>query len=117
MYAHHVSHTFLHPIPKYKKSPEPRKIPGTFLCTPDWIRTSDLQSRSLTLYPTELRARSPIILAQKCGKSKGDGIFFLCLCLTDQGSNAGGCFLAGVRPARSTMLANDAWKPQSLSWK
>ena len=24
--------------------------------TPDWIRTSDLQSRSLTLYPTELRA-------------------------------------------------------------
>ena len=25
--------------------------------TPDWIRTSDLQSRSLTLYPTELRAR------------------------------------------------------------
>ena len=23
---------------------------------PDWIRTSGLQSRSLTLYPTELRA-------------------------------------------------------------
>ena len=46
MYAHHVPHTFLHPIPEYKKSPEPRKIPGIFLCTPDWIRTSDLQSRS-----------------------------------------------------------------------
>ena len=25
--------------------------------TPDWIRTSGLQSRSLSLYPTELRAR------------------------------------------------------------
>ena len=72
MYAHHVSHTFLHPIPKYKKSPEPRKIPGSFLCTPDWIRTSDLQSRSLTLYPTELRARSFIIIAQLGRKIKGE---------------------------------------------
>ena len=46
MYADHVRRTFLHPIPKYKKSPEPRKIPGIFRGTPDWIRTSDLPSRS-----------------------------------------------------------------------
>ncbi len=30
---------------------------GFFSGTPDWIRTSGLQSRSLSLYPTELRAR------------------------------------------------------------
>ena len=77
MYADHVRRTFLHPIPKYKKSPEPRKIPGIFRGTPDWIRTSDLQSRSLTLYPTELRARSPIILAQKHRKIKGVRLFCL----------------------------------------
>ena len=35
-----------------------------FFGTPDWIRTSDLQSRSLTLYPTELRAH---ILPRKAG--------------------------------------------------
>ena len=48
---------------------------------PDWIRTSGLQSRSLTLYPTELRALiSLIILPQqgrivkrKCGKIAGKG--------------------------------------------
>ena len=28
----------------------------TVFGTPDWIRTSGLQSRSLSLYPTELRA-------------------------------------------------------------
>ena len=77
MYARHVPHTFFHLIPKYKNSPEPRKIPGSFLCTPDWIRTSDLQSRSLTLYPTELRARSLIIVAHKGGKIKGFGRFCL----------------------------------------
>ena len=33
--------------------------------TPDWIRTSDLQIRSLALYPSELRA-------QKTGVSDGD---------------------------------------------
>ena len=44
--------------------------------TPDWIRTSDLQSRSLTLYPTELRARGEDILPQTRGKIKGDRTFF-----------------------------------------
>ena len=41
--------------------------------TPDAIRTHDLQSRSLTLYPTELRARislRPIHYNRKAGKSK-----------------------------------------------
>lgn len=40
---------------------------------PDAIRTHDLQSRSLTLYPTELRARiswRPIYYNRKAGKSK-----------------------------------------------
>ena len=43
------------------------------LGTPDAIRTHDLQSRSLTLYPTELRARiswRPIYYNRKAGKSK-----------------------------------------------
>ena len=46
---------------------------GTFYGTPDAIRTHDLQSRSLTLYPTELRARiswRPIYYNRKAGKSK-----------------------------------------------
>ena len=34
MYAHHVPHTFLRPTSKYKKSPEPRKIPGEFHVRP-----------------------------------------------------------------------------------
>ena len=29
---------------------------GKYFGTPDWIRTSGLQSRSLSLYPAELRA-------------------------------------------------------------
>ena len=31
-------------------------LSSTHFGMPDWIRTSGLQSRSLTLYPTELRA-------------------------------------------------------------
>ena len=46
-----------------KKIPQPLAKQGIAGSTPDWIRTSDLQSRSLTLYPTELRARSYNILA------------------------------------------------------
>ena len=44
MYAHHVHHTFLRLIPKYKNSPESCQVPGSSLCTPDWIqkyKTSD----------------------------------------------------------------------------
>ena len=49
-----------------RKSPETVDAPGfapdasipiTLYGTPDWIRTSGLQSRSLSLYPAELRAR------------------------------------------------------------
>ena len=43
-----------------QKSKSPLKslgFQGAFLGTPDAIRTHDLQSRSLTLYPTELRAQ------------------------------------------------------------
>ncbi len=36
------------------KKPLPKKW---FFGVPDWSRTSDLQSRSLTLYPTELQAQ------------------------------------------------------------
>jgi hypothetical protein len=48
-----------------RKSPETVDAPGfapdasipvILYGMPDWIRTSGLQSRSLTLYPTELRA-------------------------------------------------------------
>ena len=59
MYARHVPHTFSYLSPKQSNTPEPRKIPGSFLCTPDWIRTSDLQSRSFIMiilapYPSEV---------------------------------------------------------------
>ena len=60
-----------------KKIPQPLDLQRIAGSTPDWIRTSDLQSRSLTLYPTELRARSPIILAQKHRKIKGVRLFCL----------------------------------------
>ena len=59
-----------------QKSPEALHFRGIFSCTPGRSRTCDLQSRSLTLYPTELRALiSLTILPQqgrivmwKCGK-------------------------------------------------
>ena len=70
MYARHVPHTFSYLSPKQSNTPEPRKIPGSFLCTPDWIRTSDLQSRSLTLYPTELRVGSKFHVSWRCNIRK-----------------------------------------------
>ena len=36
--------------------------------TPDAIRTHDLQSRSLTLYPAELRARIPFGMPKQFNK-------------------------------------------------
>ena len=51
-------------LSKTNQSPGTSQDSGGFSRTPDWIRTSDLQSRSLTLYPTELRARSLIMIAQ-----------------------------------------------------
>ena len=67
---------------KCTKIPGSLTLPGIFSCTPGRSRTCDLQSRSLTLYPTELRALiSLIILPQqgrivkwKCGKIAGKGI-------------------------------------------
>lgn len=67
---------------KYTKIPGSLALPGIFSCTPGRSRTCDLQSRSLTLYPTELRALiSLIILPQqgrivkrKCGINHGEGI-------------------------------------------
>ena len=67
---------------KCTKIPGSLALPGIFSCTPGRSRTCDLQSRSLTLYPTELRALiSLIILPQqgrivkrKCGKIAGKGI-------------------------------------------
>ena len=61
---------------KCTKIPGSLTLPGIFSCTPGTSRTCDLQIRSLTLYPTELRALiSLIILPQqgrivkrKCGK-------------------------------------------------
>ena len=41
---------------KCTKIPGSLALPGIFSCTPGRSRTCDLQSRSLTLYPTELRA-------------------------------------------------------------
>lgn len=65
-----------------QKIPGSLALPGIFSCTPGRSRTCDLQSRSLTLYPTELRALiSLIILPQqgrivkrKCGINHGEGI-------------------------------------------
>ena len=48
-----------------KKIPQPLANQGIAGSTPDWIRTSDLQSRSLTLYPTELRAHMNLKLNAK----------------------------------------------------
>lgn len=67
---------------KCTKIPGSLALPGIFSCTPGRSRTCDLQSRSLTLYPTELRALiSLIILPQqgrivkrKCGINHGEGI-------------------------------------------
>ena len=67
---------------KCTKIPGSLELPGIFSCTPGRSRTCDLQSRSLTLYPTELRALiSLIILPQqgrivkrKCGINHGEGI-------------------------------------------
>lgn len=66
---------------KCTKIPGSLALPGIFSYTPGRSRTCDLQSRSLTLYPTELRALiSLIILPQqgrivkrKCGKIAGKG--------------------------------------------
>lgn len=66
---------------KCTKIPGSLTLPGIFSCTPGRSRTCDLQSRSLTLYPTELRALiSLTILPQqgrivkwKCGKIAGRG--------------------------------------------
>lgn len=59
-----------------QKSPEALHFRGIFSCTPGRSRTCDLQSRSLTLYPTELRALISLtilpqqgrIVKRKCGK-------------------------------------------------
>ena len=47
---------------------------------PDGIRTHDLQSRSLTLYPAELRAHIIRIIARKLGFGNHDAhlIFYVC---------------------------------------
>lgn len=46
----------------YAKKPKQVYYHLLRLGTPDWIRTGGLQSRSLTLYPTELRARVRFIV-------------------------------------------------------
>ena len=67
---------------KCTKIPGSLALPGIFSCTPGRSRTCDLQSRSLTLYPTELRALISLtilpqqgrIVKRKCGKIAGKGI-------------------------------------------
>ena len=64
------------------KIPGSLALPGIFSCTPGRSRTCDLQSRSLTLYPTELRALISLfilpqrvrIVKRKCGINHGEGI-------------------------------------------
>ena len=56
-FAHHFSH--------HSKTPETFTASGAFCGTPDAIRTHDLQSRSLTLYPAELRAHARCIVPVK----------------------------------------------------
>lgn len=65
-----------------QKIPGSLALPGIFSCTPGRSRTCDLQSRSLTLYPTELRALISLfilpqrvrIVKRKCGINHGEGI-------------------------------------------
>ena len=45
------------PQPTVCSNKKPPSGGGVLNGTPDWIRTSGLQIRSLTLYPTELRAQ------------------------------------------------------------
>ena len=67
---------------KCTKIPGSLALPGIFSCTPGRSRTCDLQSRSLTLYPTELRALISLfilpqrgrIVKRKCGINHGEGI-------------------------------------------
>ena len=63
---------------RLQKSPETVDAPGfapdasipvTLYGTPDWIRTSGLQSRSLSLYPTELRAHIHLRGICGCGET------------------------------------------------
>ena len=58
-----------------QKSPVSLMIQGFSYGTPDAIRTHDLQSRSLTLYPAELRARTDDIVPVKRLFVKGLGLF------------------------------------------
>ena len=51
--------------PIIPKTPETFTASRVFTGTPDAIRTHDLQSRSLTLYPAELRARTGNIVLGK----------------------------------------------------
>lgn len=59
---------------KYVKTPRKSAVfsvlhlSSTHFGMPDWIRTSGLQSRSLTLYPTELRVHVQKILYRRCEK-------------------------------------------------
>ena len=48
-----------------KKALKPLRFKAFPIGTPDAIRTHDLQSRSLTLYPAELRARTGDIVRTK----------------------------------------------------
>ena len=51
-----------------QKIPGSLALPGIFSCTPGRSRTCDLQSRSLTLYPTELRALISLIILPQQGR-------------------------------------------------
>ncbi len=55
-----------HPAGQKKKALNSFAESRLFLGTPGAIRTHGLQSRSLTLYPTELRAHEQLSLRQKC---------------------------------------------------
>src|SRR5699024_9497927 len=60
-----------------------------FSGVPDWIRTSGLQSRSLSLYPTELRAHAKDIVPSTGRFVKGDErSFHALLCQPCQAHNA-----------------------------
>ena len=66
---------------KYMKTPHFRAVfsvlhlSSTHFGMPDWIRTSGLQSRSLTLYPTELRKQLHSSLSLKAKRQ--DRLHFL----------------------------------------
>ena len=61
-YANVKKYVLRYVLQKAKKQSPENAVFWGFLGVPDTIRTCDLQSRSLTLYPAELRAHGALLI-------------------------------------------------------